>query len=444
MTVEQSNAADRVNPHYLDHVVAISESHGVEASEDIVTVNGLKLLASGAHVDVNVRDRLLQHKLLKPLEDCLCAVDGIIPERFGPIAEGLLEQYPLLRAACSATNAQPIPASLSRLTLSIPVQSLLTVYCACEESRLTHAVGVATLAFALARKLFPGEIDRQRAIALAGLLHDVGELYIDPKYLRRGSPLGPQAWSHIATHPIIGQRVLRDMVGAGPTIAELVMNHHERLDGFGYPRGIGGDALSLGCQILAAAEWQMGMLESGNVPLLRSSIAARFIPGEFSQAVLQVLGAAGREAASATAGPAAASAPLEDAVPRVVRIAATLRRFRKEQDWILEQSGGASPALKSTIELGLIRMQQIQKAFSATGLDAENPEQLLRELAALQDGAVNSEVLAALRELEWRLRETERAQRLRAGLLPADESAIVGSVIDRLKGLEAEHASAIP
>jgi hypothetical protein len=87
---------EAVNPHFLDHVVATGATHDVQASEDIVARNGTKLLTKGARVNAALRDRLLDHKLRKPLEQCLEVVDGVVAERFGPIAERLLDSHGLL------------------------------------------------------------------------------------------------------------------------------------------------------------------------------------------------------------------------------------------------------------------------------------------------------------------------------------------------------------
>jgi len=445
MTDEQDGSGPSVNPHYLDHLASVGASHGVEASEDILALNGMKLLAKGARIDPAVRERLLEYKLRYPLEDCVRVIGAVVPERFGPAAERLLQTHPMLHAICSFGKAQPIPASLSSLRLSVPVSSLLTVYCEHQKDRLDHSVGVAMLALALARKLLPGDVERHRALALSGLLHDVGELYIDPAYLNGETRIGHEAWRHIVTHPLTGHRVLASMVGAGDAVASAVLHHHERLDGFGYPSGVAGDDLPLPSQILGAAEWQMAMLENGGSAALPASVATRFVPGEFSPDLLNVLATAALQCEEPDAADSTTS--LEDAVPRVLRIADTLSRFRESREWIEERIAAADGMLKRTLEQGRQRMYQIQKAFSMTGLDARNPNLLLRELAALRDSAVHIEVLTMLRELEWRLRELERAQSLQAALLPAHEAAVVGAVIARVggaSGLPPEPSSASP
>ncbi|RZI93976.1 MAG: HD domain-containing protein, partial [Rubrivivax sp.] len=279
MAAVATDPAPDVNPHYLEHVIRTSESKPVEASEDILSHSGIKLLAKGAQINEKVRDRLLMHKLSKPLEDCIQVTDGVMPESFGPLGEALLAQHPLLKAICAHDLYPSAPATLATLKLSAPVQSLLTVYAEHQGDRLRHTAGVAMLALALARRMMPGETEQHRMLALAGLLHDVGELYIEPAYLRPGQPLGPAEWRHVASHPLVAERVLRNMPGAGKEVANAVLHHHERLDGFGYPGGVQGKALGMTGQILAAAEWLMALIETGLTPMTRASVATKLIPG---------------------------------------------------------------------------------------------------------------------------------------------------------------------
>jgi len=425
-------ATSEVSSHYLDHVIRTSEVRPVEASEDIVSQNGIKLLAKGARVDDKVRERLLMHKLKKPLEDCLQVADGVMPESFGPMGEALFEQHPLLRAICAHDFYPAAPATLATLKLSIPVQSLLTVYAQYQGDRLKHSAGVAMLALALARRLLPGESERHRMLALAGLLHDVGELYIDPRYLRPGTRLEPEEWRHVASHPVIGERVLRNMPGAGKEVASAVLHHHERLDGFGYPQGLRGTALPLNGQILAAAEWLMALIDNSVTPLTRASVATKLIPGEFCRELTEAITLAAQGRAPATAA-ALDPMPLESAIPRVIGIVAALARLREAQPWIDAHIAAARPALRAVLEAAQQRMLRIQTAFSSTGLDTHDPDALVTSLAELRDNELQVELMTVVGELEWRLRELERESLLRAGLLPAVDSAVVRELMARLK-----------
>lgn len=429
MTTE---ALELVNRHYLDRVVETAQSHEVAASEDIVAGNGIKLIAKGARIDASMRDRLLEHKLRKPLEDCVEVVGGVTAARLEAAGDALLEKHPLLRALCAPERARGAPASLAALSLSMPLQSLLSVY-ATPEGRLEHAVGVAMLALSLARKLLLGDVDRHRLLATAGLVHDVGELYLDPVLLQKGTRLDAEKWRHIVTHPLVGGRVLRDLAGAGPVVANAVLLHHERLDGFGYPRNVSGEAFTLDGQIVAAAEWLMALVESDPSPLARARMADRLVPGEFSPELLAAVSAAARQAPDVSIELSSVS-PLVDAVPRIVRLAETLGRFGELRAWIDERIAESNPALRAILEAGLQRVLRIQASFSSTGLAAHNAEQVLRDSAALHDAHVYVEIMTLVGELEWRMRELERSQRLRASLLSPPEHAVIADLIDRLRG----------
>ena len=422
-----------VSRHYLDRVVATAQAHDVQASEDIIAGNGIKLLAKGARIDAGVRERLLEHKLRRPLEECVLVTPGAVPASFEPVAEAQLAKHALLRALCVHDRMAPLPKWIGALTLSSPVQSLFSVYAQEREDKIGHAVGVAMLSAALARSLLPGETERHRMLAVAGLVHDIGELYIDPAYLRRDAHLGVEQWRHIVTHPLVGHRVLSEMAGAGRAVAGAVLLHHERLDGFGYPRGVGGDAFVLDGQILAAAEWLMGLAESGASPLTRAGMAARLIPGEFASTLLETVSTAARRSPDAPVELDAVPR-LEDAVPRIARIAGTLERFRESRAAIERLIAQAKPSLRAVLESGLQRMLRIQASFSSSGLDVRSPQLLLAEMAALADPGVYTEIMMLVGEMQWRMRELEREQRVRADLLPAPDRAVVVELIERLKG----------
>lgn len=90
-------------------------------------------------------------------------------------------------------------------------------------------------------------------LSLLALLHDIGKVSIDPDILQKPGPLAPAEWDEMKRHPEIGCRIAR----ASPElsmIANLILSHHERWDGRGYPRGLKGEDIPLPCRILAMAD----------------------------------------------------------------------------------------------------------------------------------------------------------------------------------------------
>jgi PAS domain S-box-containing protein/putative nucleotidyltransferase with HDIG domain len=115
-----------------------------------------------------------------------------------------------------------------------------------------HQRRVTELSVAVARKLGLDErtIEATRA---AGLLHDIGKLSIPAEILSKPSVLSPLEMSLIKTHPQSGYEILRTIDFPWP-VADIVLQHHERMDGSGYPQGLSGDAILMEARILVVAD----------------------------------------------------------------------------------------------------------------------------------------------------------------------------------------------
>lgn len=116
---------------------------------------------------------------------------------------------------------------------------------------LGHSRAVAALAAAAATEagLPEGEVADVRR---AGHLHDIGRIGVSSAIWERTSALTPDQWERVRLHPYLTARIL-ERVGGLDRVARLAANHHECVDGSGYPRGLAAGQLSLADRILAAA-----------------------------------------------------------------------------------------------------------------------------------------------------------------------------------------------
>ncbi len=90
------------------------------------------------------------------------------------------------------------------------------------------------------------------ALERAALLHDIGKLAVADAVLRKPAGLSPDEWTEMRRHPEAAFRILREArLGVA---AEIVLSHHERWDGLGYPRGLRGEETTEGARILAIAD----------------------------------------------------------------------------------------------------------------------------------------------------------------------------------------------
>lgn len=115
-----------------------------------------------------------------------------------------------------------------------------------------HQLRVAELAEAIAGEL-GFDSDRRKAVHTAGLLHDIGKVYVPAELLSRPGHITENEFRLIKDHPVIGNRILGKVEFPWP-VADFVLQHHERLDGTGYPAGLTGDAISLEARIISVAD----------------------------------------------------------------------------------------------------------------------------------------------------------------------------------------------
>ena len=115
-----------------------------------------------------------------------------------------------------------------------------------------HQKRVTDLARSIATemKLSPEIID---GIHMAGLIHDLGKISIPAEILGLPRNLNNVEYSIVKTHPEIGYQILKDIDFSSP-VALIVYQHHERMNGSGYPQGIRGEEILLEARILAVAD----------------------------------------------------------------------------------------------------------------------------------------------------------------------------------------------
>jgi PAS domain S-box-containing protein/putative nucleotidyltransferase with HDIG domain len=144
--------------------------------------------------------------------------------------------------------------SLKRLerTMESTIRAISTTieardaYTAGHQRRVTQLAGIIARDMSLPSAQIAG-------IRVAGLLHDIGKISVPTEILSKPGLLNDVEMSMIRTHPKVGYDILKGIEFQWP-VADIVLQHHERLDGSGYPLGIRGDEILLEARILAVAD----------------------------------------------------------------------------------------------------------------------------------------------------------------------------------------------
>jgi putative nucleotidyltransferase with HDIG domain len=115
-----------------------------------------------------------------------------------------------------------------------------------------HQNRVARLACAIAREMGLPD-DTVEGIRVSGTLHDIGKIFVPAEILSKPGKLRPNEVNLLKDHADVGYELLRNIEFPWP-VAEIVYQHHERLDGSGYPRGLKGKEIKLEARIMGVAD----------------------------------------------------------------------------------------------------------------------------------------------------------------------------------------------
>jgi len=401
-TASQADTGFRaVNPHCLARIVELSETHQVVASDDIHDDRGNKLWAKGSPVSRDLRDKLLRRSLAQPLESSLSVERGATMESIVVDALAHIDENAVLSAVAGSNRARGLLRDMQKLVLPGPVKLLLTS--ARENKQATYSHGLATMIICagLASRLELSDHDANM-LTLAALVHDIGEMYINPEYLDTSKHLSPANWKYVASHPCVGHAFIGEFTSFPSVVAACVLHHHERLDGSGYPFQLGGKAIERLSAILAVADSVSAIAMRGGSGLrIRLEVALRIVPEEFDRSAASVINHAlqGLPAETYDAGRGGC-------LGRIVPILHQLTSTTVAAEALVAAT--SSSVVNATGRYVLSVLGNIEKSLRATGVFETI------HLAAIEsDANIMGEICLIVREISWRLRNMARNVHLR-------------------------------
>lgn len=390
-----SSSFSQANPHALASIVAASEAGGIEASEDIVDERGVKLWARGSPVLAGLVERLLQG---------------------GPYLSAL--------AASEARR-------LLRVAGSLPVEASVSLLLTAARGRGTgfsHACLVMLAAGALAARCGCDEGSLQRTM-LAALLHDIGEQYVNPAYLSSRRELTLDEWRHVSAHPRVGELFVSMNTRYPQRIAALVLAHHERFDGTGYPGRASASALPDGSGFLIVAETMAGVLNNDPVSApARAVLAMGLVFGEYPMGIINHVVRVQRSFPVE----GAADLDCETARERLVIVREGLQRSRQAAQ-ALEDLTEHEAERRSLARLAPL-LGRLEAAFVSTGTAHYFD---LIEQSADADAELVLQLELVPREVRWRMRSLARDVAQDLVQFPVEAQARFEPLLDALRGVPA-------
>ncbi|MFN3660884.1 MAG: HD-GYP domain-containing protein, partial [Brevinematales bacterium] len=122
-----------------------------------------------------------------------------------------------------------------------------------DETTYTHMINVSLLSVLFGKKLNYNETGL-KVLGLAGLLHDIGKILISPEILNKTTPLTEAEADILRKHPIYGYELLKRYSDYGGIVQKIVLLHHEKVSGKGYPFGLRGEQMGEAAQIVSICD----------------------------------------------------------------------------------------------------------------------------------------------------------------------------------------------
>lgn len=253
-TSSPAETPDHSNPHYLRAVSGMAQRSCVVAQSAIYNDNGIKLIEKGGRISSQLYDRLVEHRLREPIENQLAVENAVNTQALLGSARELAESDPLAVLLVKALGSiAPLLEPLRSLPLPAPVAFKLTVMREERPMLFKHSMLMALVSLFLGIR--EGLDARLRvSLAAAALLHDVGMLHMDPVWFDNEKKITGADRRHLVVHPVTAMLMVRDAKVYTRAVELAVLEHHERMDGTGYPRGLQGVQISQLGRILLLAE----------------------------------------------------------------------------------------------------------------------------------------------------------------------------------------------
>lgn len=255
VTLATAIASLHNNVHYLGAIANMARQREVVVSQAVVSDTGTVLLEKGSVLGAEVQQVLAAHRLPGPLDAHLAVSEPVDVGALHVEVSRLLADHPLgqLLAAELGADGALLGRALRQMVWPHPARFKMTVVQDQLPSLFEHSVLMAMVAVFLAIRA--GWDEPQCAkVAAAALLHDVGMLYMSSAWTNAEYKLTDRERSQLAVHSITGSMVVQAMQAYPFSVEAAVLEHHECMDGSGYPRHLQGDAISPMGRMLVVAE----------------------------------------------------------------------------------------------------------------------------------------------------------------------------------------------
>lgn len=428
-----------IDPKYITKAVTdLGARHAVVTTQAIFNDRGIKIIEKNVQINADLYERLMAHALTQPIEDSVTSTAIVTGSMLRARAEQSLRELPFFaRLGADGTTHNVLLDTLEKLTLPAPLAFQLMIACEVQPALFHRSVDMALFAAWLTLGPLVTRFDISLA-ASAGLLHDLGMLHLDPVLLTPRQDIDRDQRRQLYAHPLVCTALIERHHQYPRELLRAIKEHHEFIDGSGYPSNLSGPAISPLGRILSIGELVTTMLAPQSEACeFRLSVLLRMNRHRYDAALLERVLQHLQPHTNLPANDAVA-AMHADPVSRLMEIDAVL------SDW------PADPVLKESLKgprregMAAVAEQaaQLHRTLASVGVA---PQQLAQVGSVAQDSFLQSELLLLAQEATWQLRTLARQARRRWQLEPGGQYPdALGAWLQRVDALTSSLQSHAP
>lgn len=243
----------------------LSASDQFTLSEDIYGIVGNKkvLILSKEHWEISKAELslLANYRLVRPIDETVVAKHQVNLQGLGGELSRIQDQIENLQLPDFSKSIQLCKRLVAELSINKSMINKITMLRTTDPQAFDHSVLTAFLMVELGSHL-RFDYSHLSDVFVAGLFHNIGNLYIDEK-ARSQQEMTPETKKMIETHPIASYHILKTAELFSERVLTMVLQHHEYLDGSGYPLKLSGDQISDDAKLLNVVSTYCALIRNG-------------------------------------------------------------------------------------------------------------------------------------------------------------------------------------
>lgn len=246
--------------HYLNHLTEVNKHNKVVLSEDIYNQNGVLVIKKGVEVDSELTYKIARHKLKVPIDQSISLNQAITYEHVIESFQQRLQELKLGDLFQKTAMFDDALRAFKVIPKHPQVAQKLTILKERLPDIFSRSLTRSGMAINVCKELNLSE-NMSENIFLATLISDVGLLHIAPEIVNKDKEFTPQEWKMMQGHVAIGKHFTDQIKAIPPEVGKALLEHHERLDGYGYPFGKTAESLSVEGQVIAIVDKMSGVVK---------------------------------------------------------------------------------------------------------------------------------------------------------------------------------------